>query len=99
MPQRHGLRAPYGSLLPHDAAGRRALIAAVPQAGAPYGDSHADVARALATTSRTFQLMVATLLGNWIPFAHATVDRDADVFDVPVAVDPVLNPLPGLPLG
>ncbi len=27
------------------------------------------------------------------------MDRDADVFDVPVAVDPVLNPLPASPSG
>ena len=48
FPRRHALRAPYGSLLPYDAAGRRVLIAAVPETGAPYGVSDADVARALA---------------------------------------------------
>jgi hypothetical protein len=43
--------------------------------------------------------MVATLLGDWMPFAEATLARDDDdVLDVPVAFDPVLNPLPGLPL-
>jgi hypothetical protein len=56
FPRRHALRAPYGSLLPYDAAGRRVLIAAVPEAGAPHGISDADVARALAPASRTFQL-------------------------------------------
>jgi len=99
IPRRHALRAPYGSLLPYDAAGRRVLIAAVPEAGAPYGISETDVARALATGSRTFQLMVAKLLGNWTPFAQLTVASDNNVFDVPVAFDPVLNPLPDLPLG
>ena len=98
-PRWHALRAPYGSLLPYDAAGRRVLIAAVPEADAPYGISDADVARALAPASRTFQLMVATLLGNWTPFAQLTVTPDDNVSDVPVAFDPVLNPLPGLPLG
>jgi hypothetical protein len=97
-PRRHALRAPYGSLLPYHAAGRRVLIAAVPETGAPYGISDADVARALASASCTFELMVATLLGNWTPFARLTVARDDNVFDVPVAFDPVLNPLPGLPL-
>ena len=47
FPRRHALRAPYGSLLPYDAAGHRVLIAAVPEAGASYGISDADVARAL----------------------------------------------------
>ena len=99
VPRRHALRAPYGSLLPYDAAGRRVLIAAVPEAGAPYGISDADVARALAPASRTFQLMVATLLGNWTPLAQLTVTRDDNMLDVPVAFDPILNPLPGLPSG
>ena len=99
FPRRHALRAPYGSLLPYDAAGRRVLIAAVPEADAPHGISNADVARALAPASHTFQLMVATLLGNWTPFAQLTVTRHDNVFDVPIAFDPVLNPLPGLPLG
>lgn len=99
FPRRHALQAPYGSLLPYDAAGRRVLIAAVPQAGAPSGVSDTDVARALATGSRTFRLMVTTLLGDWMPFAQLTIARnDEDVLDVPVAFDPVLNPLPGLPL-
>ena len=75
------------------------LIAAVPEAGAPYGISDTDVAKALAPASRTFELMVATLLGNWTPFARSTVTRDDNMSDVPVAFDPVLNPLPGLPLG
>ena len=43
--------------------------------------------------------MVATLPGNWTPFAQLTVAFDDNVFDMPVAFDPVLNPLPGLPLG
>jgi hypothetical protein len=98
FPRRHALRAPYGSLLPYDAAGRRVLIAAVPEADAPYGISDVDVARALTPASRTFQLMVATLLGRWTPFAQLTVARDDNMFDVPVAFDPVLSPLPGLPL-
>jgi hypothetical protein len=42
--------------------------------------------------------MVATLLGNWTPFAQLTVTPDDNVSDVPVAFDPVRNPLPGLPL-
>jgi hypothetical protein len=42
--------------------------------------------------------MVATLLGDWTPFAQVTLTRDNDVLDVPVAFDPILNPLPGLPL-
>ncbi|MDQ4094303.1 MAG: hypothetical protein M3143_13210 [Actinomycetota bacterium] len=99
FPRRHALRVPYGSLLPYDAARRRVLIAAIPEAGAPYGISAVDVGRALEPASRTFQLMVATLLGNWMPFARLTVARDVNVFDMPVAFDPVLNPLPGLPLG
>jgi len=64
----------------------------------PYGISDTDVARALAPASRTFELMVATLLGNWTPFAQLMVTRDDNMSDVPVAFDPVLNPLPGLPL-
>jgi hypothetical protein len=98
FPRRHALRAPYGSLLPYDAAGRRVLIAAVPQAGAPGGVSDIDLARAFATGSCTFRLMVATLLGDWTPFAQVTLTRDDDMLDVPVAFDPMLNPLPGLPL-
>jgi hypothetical protein len=99
FPRRHALGAPYGSLLPYDAAGRRVLLAAVPEAEAPCGVSDADMTSALATGSHTFRLMVATLRGNWTPFARLTVARDDnDVLDVPVAFDPILNPLPGLPL-
>jgi hypothetical protein len=97
VPRRHALRAPYGLLLPYDAAGRKILIAAVPEAGAPSGVSNAEVASALATASRTFRLMVATLFGDWTPFGQLTVSRDDDALDVPVAFDPVLNPLPGRP--
>ncbi len=60
--------------------------------------SAVDVGRALEPASRTFQLMVATLLGDWAPFAQVTLARDDDTLDVPVAFDPMLNPLPGLPL-
>jgi hypothetical protein len=99
FPRRHALRAPYGSLLPYDAAGHKVLLAAVPQADAPCGVSDIDVARALATGSHTFRLMVATLRGDWTPFAQLTITRnDEDVLDVPIAFDPVLNPLPDLPL-
>jgi hypothetical protein len=41
--------------------------------------------------------MVATLFGDWTPFGQLTVSRDDDALDVPVAFDPVLNPLPGRP--
>ena len=99
FPRRHALRAPYGSLLPYEAAGHTVLLAAIPHANAPYGVSDTDVARALATGSHTFQLMVTTLRGDWIPFAQLTVTRnDDDALDVPTAFDPILNPLPGLPL-
>jgi hypothetical protein len=50
-PRRHALRAPYGSLLPYDAAEHKVLIAAVPETDAPYAVSDTDVARALAPAS------------------------------------------------
>jgi hypothetical protein len=55
------------------------------------------VASAVATTTFTFRLMV-TLFGNWTPFGQLTVSRDDGAIDLPVAFDPVLNPLTGLPL-
>jgi hypothetical protein len=96
--RRHALRVPYGSLLPYDATGRKILIAAVPEAGAPSTVSTTEVASALATTTFTFRLMVAPLFGNWAPFGQLMVSRDNGPVDAPIAFDPVLNPLPGLPL-
>ena len=99
LPRRHALRVAYGSLLPYDAAGRRVLLAALPDPAALRGVRPGDVAASLGTRAHTFRLAVASAGGPWRTFGFLTLTRDDGApLDPPLAFDPVRNPLPGLSL-
>ncbi|MDF2705328.1 MAG: hypothetical protein K0R62_980 [Nonomuraea muscovyensis] len=87
----------YGSLFPYEAAGRRVLIGALPQADRPLPARFDALAREVERAPVPIDLLVATPAGPWRLFGQVRLLPPARPdAAAPTRFNPLRHPVPGL---